>query len=195
MRLLLPLVAGLAAGCSSNVPHWAIDPIFLTPDGDGAVGDQLWQIYAKGWKRRFSERHYLCAALVTFDANPTSPDCEDCDVAFTVDPEVADSDCSPGVTADALFIALARVGFGGPSGEGPHPASAPAYVDWGRGWERWGWAHPEALDRGAAPASDVWDGAEPFALVPTHAWDLTRRDASAAGVSRSARGAWWSEPR
>ena len=177
-RSPIALLCGLAAlcsgaGCTSDTPSWALDRVFVLPSEGEATGSITWQIYRRAWKRSFKSRHYLCSVLVAFEGVETAADCPDCAGALSIAPEVADSDCSDALTADPTFVSPARIGFGPISTGGPHPGrSSIGYADYGLGWEVHGWAFPEALESGGEPASEVWDGAEPFAMAPSFAWTL-----------------------
>lgn len=187
---LLPPIAMLLTACGSDAPGWAIDPIFLDPDGAGVRGTHTWQVYAEPWDRRFAERHYLCSALVVLRGEPSPADCEGCLVAFDVQPELADSDCPDALAADPRFVGLVRVGLTDVMDGGPYPgASSRGWADYGAGWEVHGRAWPDALSHGAEPASSTWNGVEPFALTPELVWPMSGGPALAP-VSRSAPEPW-----
>lgn len=189
MRSAVPLAVLLVSvalpGCGSNEPAWAIDPTFLDPGASPARGNQTWQIYAEPWTRRFDARHFVCAVLVDLEITPSEPDCPGCTQAFTVAPTLVDTDCPEALAGLPDWTSLVRLGLGEVPGDGPHPSSAHAWADHGAGWADWGWAHPDALDRGETPGSPTWNGDEPFAFVPSGALSLLG-EGTVAPVSRSA---------
>ena len=177
----------LFTGCADNRVHWALDPIFLSPNGEGVDGTQTWQLYRKAWKNNFGEQHYLCSVVTHFQATPSATDCTDCRVAFDVLPEIADTDCTEEVAADPTFIALRRVAIGPLADGGPYPdASSIGYVDYGTGWEVHGWAYPEALANDQQAASFTWNDAEPFAFTPTSVWEFAQNTTNLTPPSQSA---------
>lgn len=191
MRFALPTAVWLGSaalpGCTSQEPAWAIDPVFIDPGGEATRANQTWQVYAEPWTRRFDARHFVCAVLVELDVAPSEPDCPGCTQAFAVVPTVIDTDCPDPLASLPDWTSLARLGIGEVPGDGPHLSSARAWADHGGGWADWGWAHPDALDRGEAPGSPTWNGDEPFAFVPSTALSLLG-EATAAPVSRSGQG-------
>lgn len=181
------MFAGLVlTGCTSDEPTWALDVMFVVPDGPDEVrGTQTWQVYRKAWKRNFREKHYLCSVLVTFDGVSSTPDCPNCLSAATVTPEQTDSDCDATISTNPTFSSLQRVGFGPLAVDGgPYPGSSSAgYVDYGAGWEVHGWAYPDALDQGGSLEPTAWNDSDPFAMAPAFVWELTAQ-ADAAAMSR-----------
>lgn len=173
MRSIHLLLLLGAAGCSSATPGWALDSMFLVPANGDATGTVGWNIYSDRWEKRFNQKHYLCSIVASFDASASATDCEGCVVAFDVTPEITDGDCSPAMMELSLFTSTQRMGIGALTADGPYPdASSEGWVDYGNGWERHGWAHPEAVANGQTPASLTWDGVEAFSFVPAAAWEL-----------------------
>ena len=171
----------LFSGCTDNRVHWALDPIFLSPQDEGVDGTQTWQLYRKAWKNRFAQKHYLCSVVTQFRATPSATDCTECRVTFDVLPEIVDSDCEDSVSEDPTFVALRRVAVGPLAEGGPYPdASSIGYVDYGSGWEVHGWAYPEALANDQQAASFTWDNSEPFAFTPTGVWEF---DTNSTGLT------------
>lgn len=173
MRLSPLLLILGAAGCSNPTPGWALDTVFLVPANQDVTGTIGWNVYSERWGKNFKEKNYLCSVVASFDATASATDCESCVVAFDVQPAITDGDCSDALMEDSLFTSTQRLGIGELVGDGPYPdASSAAWVDYGNGWERHGWAHPEAVANGQTPASFTWDGTEAFSFVPAAAWEL-----------------------
>lgn len=173
MRSIQLLLLLGAVGCSNPTPGWALDSVFLVPANQDVTGTVSWNVYSNRWEKNFKEKHFLCSIVATFDARASATDCEGCVAAFEVEPVITDGDCSPAMMELPLFTSTQRVGIGGLTADGPYPdASSEAWVDYGNGWERHGWAHPEAVAHGQTPASFTWDGTEAFSFVPAAAWEL-----------------------
>lgn len=188
MHLIRNSVLLGCAACSSPTPFWALDPVFIAPTVEGTSGTVTWQVYSEAWKKKFSEKHYLCSVIVGLEATPSATDCEACVVAFELTSEVTDSDCSEALLADPLFLSTRRIGVGALNDAGPYTgASSVGWADYGGGWEVHGWAYPEAVANGQQPTSFTWDGIEAFSFTPTAAWQLERSNNSGlTPLSRSA---------
>lgn len=171
----LPLLLALTA-CGSKDPAWAVDPIVLTPTEDGFEGVQTWQIYRDAWKKKQSEKTYLCAVAVSLvGETDDEATCEACAVSWTVTATLADHDCDATLVEDALFTAVVGLGVGtvdaSVTEDPPWVEALGGWVDYGGGYEAHGYAWPEAWDAGEA-APDRWDGEHTFRMQPTFAWDL-----------------------
>ena len=186
MNALRTLLLLACVACAAPTPFWALDPVFLAPTVEGTSGTVSWQIYSEKWKKRFSEKHYLCTVIIGFDAVPSATDCNDCTAAFDLVTAITDSDCSEELQADPLFLSTRRVGLGALQDGGPYEnASSVGWADYGGGWEVHGWAYPEAVANGQQPASFTWDGTEAFSFTPTAAWQLEMQTSGVAPLSRS----------
>ncbi|MEZ4319460.1 MAG: hypothetical protein R3F61_18235 [Myxococcota bacterium] len=183
----LPLLALALAACSSDdTPTWAIDVMFVAPDGEGVRGTTSWQVYRKAWEKGFKERHYLCSVVVAFEGVPSAVDCPSCLAAMSVTSEVTDSDCPESLASSPTFVSLSRIGFGPIQAGGPFPdRSSVGFADYGPGWEVHGWSYPDALALGESTEAMAWDGTEPFSMAPSYAWYLDPTPGAAA-VSRLA---------
>jgi hypothetical protein len=70
---------------------------------------------------------------------------------------------------------MAALGIGSTTSslEAPFPGqTSDGWIDYGYGWERHGWAYPDALDHGQPSSATEWDPSEPFTLWPTSVWPL-----------------------
>lgn len=173
MRHLALLLPFSVCACSDPAPGWALDAVFLVPSNGDVTGTVSWNVYKRQWEKNLKQKHYLCSIVTSFDAVPSATDCTDCVVAFDVTPTVTDGNCSPALMEDPLFTSTQRLGIGALTTDGPYPdASSAAWADYGNGWERHGWAHPEAVANGQQPTSLTWDGEEAFSFVPVAAWQL-----------------------
>ena len=178
MRALYLFCIMSMAACSSDPgsPAWAIDPIWIEPvDQDAVRGFQTWQVYGPGWDNGYAERHYICAAIVRIDGQPT--ECESCDVAWEVQTRLVETDCEGLDTERFLTLERLQLRAAGVRADDRAPyagQSALVDADYGAGWEPYGWAWPTAVEQGRASTSEgVFDGTEPFQLQPTLLWDLT----------------------
>jgi len=169
---LLSLV--LLGGCQPDTsPAWALDPIWFEARDTGIHGYQSWLIYQDRWERKQQDRFFLCSVVVEFDGSP-SP-CDDCDVAWRVDPRVTDGDCPSAMMDDPLFTRLEQIGLrrADDGFDTPHPGqTSTGYADYGWGWEIHGMAWPATLDHGGHTPDAAWSGEEPFTLSPVLAWPL-----------------------
>jgi hypothetical protein len=167
----------LLVGCRPDLtPTYAYDPIWLEPGEDGAVhGFETWQIYGPDWPDRYAEKHYVCSVLVELTGLPTECDAdEDCTIAWETTGEVRETDCEGDLAKGELFLALRRVGLGGPApGEVPWPdLTSVGWADYGNGWEIHGDAYPAALDDGEQAEGREWNEEQPFLFVPAQSFPL-----------------------
>jgi hypothetical protein len=165
---------GVVACAAPTDPVWAFDPMWVEPVGDGIQGFQTWNLYDARWESNHSERAFVCSVVVQIAGEPTSDLCEGCTAAWLVTPTLLESDCDDGVSVEPGFLSLAGVALGPvPSSLGdddPYPGqSVGGYADYGDGWMSHGWAYPDALDLGDAPAGVGW-GDGPYRLWPAFVW-------------------------
>lgn len=177
---LLPML--LLAACAPDTdPGWAVDELWLEPDGDGVHGFQTWEIYGEAWSRRLAERHYLCAVVVELWGDPVEPgdDCGGCSPAWAVEVALVETDCDPELSERARWLDLSGVALGplgleladDPPWPGMTRGGYAAYGD--TGWLAHGWAYPAGLDSDLPVTEPSWNGQQSFTLVPAWAWELS----------------------
>lgn len=178
---LLPLLLFAACAKNDGVPAWAMDPIWLEPDGDGVYGFQTWELFSQPWGKKLDEAYYVCGIVVELTGTPATIDaaCPGCVAAWDIETALLETDCAADAGADdPAYLSLRRVALGDVPADlqatDPYPhQSHGGYADYGTGtWETHGWAYPDALDtRGQATDTD-WNGEQAFQWWPAYVWDL-----------------------
>jgi len=167
------LIIGIAACTPDPEPTWALDPITFTSDAEGIVGFQNWTFFAQPWSKRQASKHHICTVVVRFTGTPSQ--CPECEHAWEVDPTILETDCPDSLAEGPLPLSMMALGIGAATEapDAPFPGqTSEGWVDYGYGWERHGWAYPDALDHGRPSSATQWDPAEPFTLWPTYVWPL-----------------------
>ena len=172
-RLILPLSTLLCACSPSAVPAWALDPVWLEPNGKEVYGFQTWQVYSEKWREHPDDRYFLCAVVVELSGTPAGAPCPECAVSWDLQTALLETDCAPDTSSDPLFLSLRSIGIGpiADTQDAEHPGlTSSAHADYGYGWEPYGHGYPAVLDAGETLETGAWDGVQPFALWPDAIW-------------------------
>lgn len=176
MRILLAMPIVMSFACKvDDTPTWAFDPIYVEPQGDDLYGFQTWEFFGKAWQKKQRKKHYLCSVVVELLGTAMDP-CDGCDLAWSIESALLETDCSPSLAENEAFTALQGLALGDVDSEievdNPYPGdSLGGYVSYEEeAWEPHGWAYPTAYDYGEAPTVE-WDD-EPFMFWPAFVWEV-----------------------
>lgn len=175
---LLPLLLPACGG--QQQPAWAVQHATLDVESDGISGYQLWELFAKKWKKKQDDKHHLCALVQTVDGTLTTDldGCLGCEASYAVTVDELETDCDPTWVAGETFEGVRAFAFGEVPPEeadlDPYPGhSLGWYQSWdGQTAEFIGFAWHEALGTASDPGIQGWSPGERYVLEPVYAWEL-----------------------
>ncbi len=170
-------------GCGQpDEAAWAFQhgTLVVSESGDAFEGFQVWEMYAKRWRKKKKEKFHICARVQTVQGEQTDDleGCAGCLSTFVVATEELESDCGNGQGRGEGFTGIGHFAFGALPKElrdgAPYPGQTMAwYVSWDtQNAELLGYAWNERLDMGEPVDDSALVAGESYVLWPAYAWEL-----------------------
>ena len=184
LSVALGLALGLAlGGCGGDEAAWAMQHATVEVQGDALVGFQVWEFYARGWKRDQGEEDHICARVQELEGQLTSDldGCQACSATYEITLTELETDCTGPEATDANYAAITHFAVGDVHAEiaidDPYPGKS---LGWYQTWDAeavdaMGFAWDERLEDGAVdagPVSPGWNTDQRYVLWPAYAWEL-----------------------